>query len=163
MSFWDDVYGLREKGLLDRVWKAADLIPHLPSYAFTTSLTNPANYSITRYGEVDGGYHVKSGSRPRAWRYVSSPMEFELIRDPGDDEALQVREEKLSLERAMEISVLGGPGSSVPLERSAAMAGSPVGPSPSYGPNERYPLRGTPYRYDHPFDGVILGDEESLK
>ena len=166
MSFWDDVYEIREKNLIPRVWKATDLIPHLHSYAYTTSLTNPANYSITRYGEVDGGYHVKSGSKPRAWRYsyVGSTLEYELIRDPGDDELIQIREEKLSLERAMGIRIVGSSKSmsneSVPYFRPAAEATPSAQPSPSYGPDDRYPLRGMPYRYDGPFDGVALVEED---
>ena len=99
MTFWDDVYELRENGKIERIWKANDLKAHLLNPPTTIS-TNPSNYSVTKEGVLDGGNPVKKGSKPRVWRSGGSPLEFELIQDPDDDTATQNKEVKLSLERA---------------------------------------------------------------
>ena len=160
MTFWDDVYELREKGKIERLWKAGDLIAHLSNSPKTVN-TNPPNYSVTRYGDLDGGFHVKSGSKPRAWRHGGDTWSFELIKDPDDDAATQDREAKLSLERANALISLLSSGSQTRDSSRLSTHSSRV-QSVESGQSS-YPLRESPYRYDDPFEPVALEDWEFLR
>ncbi len=128
MSFWDDVYELRKRGAIPKVWTQDCLRPHLMG-PYTPSSINalPSNRSMTRDGKQLGNY-VKNGQEPKAWRVGSG--EFQLIIDPEDDAATQDSEWR----RARAYAQIG----------RAKAAGSP------------YPLLGIPYKYDRPFDPVDL-------
>ena len=83
-TFWDCVYELREKDLIPRTWKRADLRPYLDVaqggvFATNTVTTVPSNHSMTRDGKEKGDY-VKKGQNARAWRLGSGV--FELVNDP---------------------------------------------------------------------------------
>ena len=103
MGFWEDVYRLREEGLIPRVWKVGELKQNLPSsrYAPTTITTNPPNFSITIEGDLDGGYHARKESAPKAWRLGNG--EYQLIEDPDDDEMTQKEQREKALVRAREL------------------------------------------------------------
>ena len=135
MGFWDDVYALRKRGVIPRVWTQDCLRPHLMGpYTPNSIHTIPSNGSMTRNGKQLGN-HVKNGQEPRAWRV--GPDEFQLIIDPEDDAATQDSERR----RARAYAQIG----------RAKAAGSP------------YPLRGLPLKYERPFDPVALEDWEALK
>ena len=133
MSFWDEVYKLREQGLIPRVWTRECLRPHLLGpYTPNSINTIPSNQSITRDGKEIGNY-VKHGRDPKAWRVGRG--EFQLVVDPDDDEATQETERL----RAKAYSMLA----------RNLLSGSP------------YPLRGIPSKYDHPFEGIDFYEQES--
>ena len=126
MSFWDEVYKLREQGQIPRVWTRQCLRPHLLGpYTPNSINTIPSNQSITKDGKEIGNY-VKHGRDPKAWRVGHG--EFQLVVDPDDDAATQGKE----LRRAQAYAHVA---------REIAK-GNP------------YPLRGLPLRYDRPFDSV---------
>ena len=133
MSFWDEVYKLREQGLIPRVWTRECLRPHLLGpYTPNSINTIPSNQSITRDGKEIGKY-VKHGRDPKAWRVGRG--EFQLVVDPDDDEATRETERL----RAKAYSMLA----------RNLLSGSP------------YPLRGIPLKYDHPFEGIDFYEQES--
>ena len=135
MSFWDDIYKLREQGLIPPVWTRADIRPHLlGAYTPNTIGTVPSNASMTRDGKQIGNY-VKHGRDAQAWRV--GPDKFQLVTDPADDPATQEGERRRAKAYAH-------------LARRIA-AGDP------------YPLRGLPFKYYRPFDPVDLYDEERLE
>ena len=109
MGFWEDVYRLREEGLIPRVWKRADLIPHLlDSYAEGSINTIPSNASISmEYAGI--GDYVKKSQEPRAWR-VGLPRsgQYQLIEDPDDDEATRKEQRAKASLRAKELRVMNG-------------------------------------------------------
>ena len=107
MAFWDEVYRLRDQGLIPRVWKRSHLRTHLqvPDGQFSAESISqrPSDESVSFYS--DGiGLDVKKGKKPKAWR-VGSPRsgEYKLIVDPEDDEDTQEKEHLLALLRAMEL------------------------------------------------------------
>ena len=107
MGFWDDVYQLREKGLIPRVWKRADLRSYLQipggPYSAESISQRPSDESVS-FCRDDIGLDVKNGKEPKAWR-VGPPRsgQFQLIEDPEDDEDTQEKEHLLALLRAMEL------------------------------------------------------------
>ncbi len=126
MSFWDEVYALREQGAIPRVWTRDSLRSHLLGpYTPNSISTIPSNQSIARDGKQLGNY-VKNGREPKAWRV--GPGEFQLVTDPDDDTATQDAERR----RAQAYAQLA----------RAKAAGSP------------YPLRGLPIKYERPYDPV---------
>jgi hypothetical protein len=132
MSFWDEVYKLREQGLIPRVWTRDCLRPHLQGKYLPNSITTiPSNGSMTWDGKKFGNY-IKRGQDPRAWRVGSG--EFQLIVDPSGDASVQDEERQ----RAKAYAHIA----------RAVEAGDP------------YPLRGLPYRYDRPFDSVWCCHDE---
>ena len=135
MSFWDEVYKLREQGLIPRVWRLAHLRSHLSAKYKPNSInTIPSNQSITRDGKEIGNY-VNRGQDPKAWRIGRG--EFQLVVDPDDDESTRDAERQRAASYAH-------------VARAIA-AGDP------------YPLRGLPLKYDRPFDPVALDDWEALQ
>ena len=108
MTFWDEVYELRRKGLIPRVWKVHDLRPYLQrpdgQYAKIAVDTIPANASISFRNDEIGNYVKNRKSDPRAWR-VGPPKsgEYKLVVDPEDDLDTQEKERLLALLRAMEL------------------------------------------------------------
>ena len=130
MSFWDEVYALREQGAIPRVWTRNSLRPHLLGpYTPNSINTIPSNQSMARDGTQPGNY-VKNGREPKAWRV--GPGEFQLVIDPDDDKATQDAE----LRRARAYSQVA----------RAKAAGSP------------YPLQGLPLKYERPFDPADIDD-----
>ena len=82
MSFWDDIYKLRERGLIPPVWTRADIRPHLRGAYMPNSIsTIPSNASMTQDGKEIGNY-VKRGQDAQAWRIGRG--KFRLIVDPAD-------------------------------------------------------------------------------
>ena len=135
MNFWDEIYMLREQGMVPKVWTRACLRPHLQGKYMPNSIsTIPSNGSMTRDGKELGDY-VKRGQDAKAWRVGTG--EFQLVIDPDDDKETQDAEHKRALAYAQ-------------IERAKA-AGNP------------YPLQGLPLKYDRPFDPVALEDWEALK
>lgn len=107
MTFWDEIYRLREKNLIPRVWKRSHLREHLQvpdgPYSAESITQRPSDESVSFYG--DGiGLDVKNGKEPRAWR-VGPPRsgQYKLILDPEDDVDSQKNEHLLALLRAMEL------------------------------------------------------------
>ena len=130
MGFWDDVYELREKGLIPRVWKPGDLKSYLQTpgepYSVESISQRPSDESVAFYRD-DIGLDVKNGKEPKAWRvstYLSGS--YKLVKDPDDDEDTQEKEHLLALLRAMELRA---------------------------GWNN--PLRVRPFKYIRPFDPPI--------
>ncbi|MCY4651647.1 MAG: hypothetical protein OXC95_00615 [Dehalococcoidia bacterium] len=144
MTFWDDVYELREKGEICRVWKSSELMPLLESkHKISGIRSNPSNYSVTRSGYLDGGFNVKDRYDPWVWRHPGKPLKYELIRDPGDDAATQDREVKLSLERADALRSLAASGSQTHGSGRLSTHSSRV---QSVDPDQNsHPLRGLSY------------------
>ena len=130
MNFWDEIYMLREQGMVPKVWTRACLRPHLQGKYMPNSIsTIPSNGSMTRDGKEMGNY-VKRGQDAKAWRVGTG--EFQLVIDPDDDKEIQDAEHKRTLAYAH-------------IERAKA-AGNP------------YPLQGLPLKYDRPFDPVDIDD-----
>jgi hypothetical protein len=107
VAFWDEIYRLREKNLISRVWKRSHLREHLQvpdgRYSAESISQRPSDDSVSFY--EDGiGLDVKKGENPVAWR-VGSPRsgEYKLIVDPEDDLDTQEKEHYLALLRAMEL------------------------------------------------------------
>ena len=135
MSFWDEIYELRQQGSIPKVWTRRDLSPYLHGpYAENTIETVPSNQSMARDGTQPGNY-IKRGQEPKAWRVGRG--EFQLVIDPDDDETTQDAERR----RAQAYAQVA----------RAKAAGSP------------YPLQGLPLKYERPFDPVALEDWEALK
>ena len=102
-TFLDQLYSLREKGLIPRDWKRGHLFEHLEgSFKRTTINSLPGNYSISREGDGIGD-SVKNGADPKAWRVGRG--QFQLIKDPEDDVETQNAEMERALERAEELRV----------------------------------------------------------
>ena len=92
MSFWDNIYALREQNLIPLVWTRADIKPHLlGAYMPNTVSTVPSNASMTRDGAAIGDY-VKRGSDAQAWRVGYG--KFRLVADPADDLPTQEAERR---------------------------------------------------------------------
>ncbi len=108
MTFWEEVYELRKRRLIPRVWKRADLRPHLQKpngqYAKSAVDTIPANASISLRRDEMGNYVRNRKSDPKAWR-IGSPQsgEYKLVVDPEDDLDTQEKEHLLAMLRAMEL------------------------------------------------------------
>ena len=104
MTFWDEVYRLREEGLIKLVWKRSDIRPHLiGEFSENTIGAYPANSSISLRHHGIGDY-VKKGGAPKAWR-VGSPRSgnYKLVVDPGDDKTTQQEQRANALARAEEL------------------------------------------------------------
>ena len=55
MNFWDEIYMLREQGMVPKVWTRACLRPHLQGKYMPNSIsTIPSNGSMTRDGKRNG-------------------------------------------------------------------------------------------------------------
>ena len=112
MSFWEDVYELREKGLIPRVWKRSDLTPLLQkpngSYAEGSINTIPSNASIS-LEHIGMGNYVKNRQLPKAWR-VGTPRsgQYQLVEDPEDDAATQKEQREKAVSRAKELRAMSG-------------------------------------------------------
>ncbi|MEZ5392749.1 MAG: hypothetical protein R2724_07700 [Bryobacterales bacterium] len=79
-TFWENVRELRNRGLLPRRWRVADLKPLLSSvYSSNTINTVPANSAVASDGSEPGDY-VRKGGRPEVVR-VDRGL-YELIDDP---------------------------------------------------------------------------------
>ena len=92
MSFWDNIYALREQNLIPRVWTRADIKPHLlGAYMPNTIMSFPSNASMTRDGKAIGDY-IKRGSDVQAWRVGHG--KFQLVADPADDLPTQEAERR---------------------------------------------------------------------
>ncbi len=103
-TFWEQVYGLREKGMIPRDWGRGHLREFLQKpigrFAYRTISTLPSNYHISRDG--DGmGTAVGNGSAPKVWRVGRG--RFRLIGDTDDDAATQQAEMRLAKNRAEEL------------------------------------------------------------
>ena len=57
-------------------------------------------------GALDGGYHARTESAPKAWRLGNG--EYRLIEDPEDDEATQKGQRERASLRARELSAMSG-------------------------------------------------------
>ena len=131
MSFWDEVYTLRDLGKIPRVWTRDSLRPYLMGPYTPNSINSiPSNGSMTRDGKEIGNY-VKNGQEARAWRV--GPGEFQLVVDPADNVEAQDAERRRARAYAQVARVKA--------------AGNP------------YPLRGLPLKYDRPFDPVYSDGE----
>ena len=175
MGFWEEVYRLREKGLIPRVWKRADLTPHLmDSNAEGAINAIPSNASISLEHFGIGNY-VKNRQLPRAWR-VGPPRsgQYQLIEDPEDDEATQNKQREKALSRARELRAMNGqeiresggpPYQQLPGNATSSqdLAEKMQDVLKAMEDKERYPLRGTPYRYDRPSDRPIPVEEWEVK
>ena len=110
MGFWDEVYQLREEGLVPRVWKRADLRVHLQmpggSYSVNAISRKPSDESVSLCRD-DVGLDVKNGKEPKAWR-VGPPRsgQYQLIEDPEDDEATQKEQREKASLRARELRAI---------------------------------------------------------
>jgi hypothetical protein len=102
-TFWEQVYGLREKGMIPRDWGRGHLSEFLQKpigrFAYRTISTLPSNYHISREGEGMGNA-VQNGSDPKVWRVGRG--QFRLIEDPDDDAATQEAEMRMAKNRAEE-------------------------------------------------------------
>ena len=107
MSFWDDVYELRERGLIPRVWKRSDLTPHLlkpkGAYAKGSINTIPSNASISQV-HIEIGDYIKKNQLPKAWRLGDG--KYQLVEDPEDDEATQKEQRERASLRAGELRAM---------------------------------------------------------
>ena len=94
MSFWDDVYALREQGLIPLVWTRADLRPLLKAEYPNAIITLPFRHSISEDGKVVGDF-VQSGLRPEAWSLGGG--RYRLVIDPDDDGETQAAERQRAI------------------------------------------------------------------
>ncbi|MFC1978284.1 hypothetical protein ACFLWS_08535 [Chloroflexota bacterium] len=87
MSFWEDMYEIRRRGLIPRQWSRADIRPFLADkYKPNTMNSLPSNQSMKRDGSSKGNYILR-GLDPKGWRI--EPGIFELIEDPSDSPEIQ--------------------------------------------------------------------------
>lgn len=91
MAFWDEVYKLRQQGLIPRVWTRADLLPQLKSEYPHALLSLPFWHAMSEDGAMVG-YFVRAGLRPEAWSLGNG--KFRLVIDPEDDAEIQQAELK---------------------------------------------------------------------
>ena len=94
MSFWDDIYTLRKRGLLPRVWTRADLRPLLKAEYPNAINALPFRHSISEDGKVVGDF-VQSGLRPEAWSLGEG--RYRLVIDPDDDVETQASERQRAI------------------------------------------------------------------
>ena len=100
-TFWDNVWQLRLRGLIPRVWKAGHIREHLKGlYKPNTINSVPINYSVEREGTKIGNA-VKNGQAPKVWRV--GPGDYQLITDPEDNAETQDTEKNRAEERATEL------------------------------------------------------------
>ena len=104
-TFWECVYDARLQGQLPRVWKTDNLIGMLTApgghFSPNTVSVDPYNYSISKEGDKIGGYFVRRGQEPKAWRVGRG--RFQLVVDPDDDTARQAAQRELAIRRAKEL------------------------------------------------------------
>ena len=100
-TFFEHVYGLREKNLIPRYWQRGHLYGHLEElFKRNTIKVLPSNYSVAeKYDEI--GDSVKNGADPKTWRARRGV--FQLIKDPEDDVGTQNAEMERALGRAEEL------------------------------------------------------------
>ena len=96
--------------------------------------------SLTREGAVVAGDYMKNGGEPWAWRLGIGS--FTLIEDPEDDEATRAEERSLAKARAGRVDVF-------------AELDDSYGKSASDSDDYWADLRGKPYTYIRPLDGVF--------
>ena len=103
-GFWQQVYHLREMGIIGRIWKTAQLNEYLErprgQYAASTIAVRPHNSSVSREGDGIGDF-VSKGQSPKVWR-VGRGL-FQLVVDPDDDEDTQRAQMRLAMKRAEEL------------------------------------------------------------
>ena len=100
-TFWDNVWQLRLRGLIPRVWKAGHIREHLKGlYKPNTINSVPINYGVEREGTKIGNA-VKNGQAPKVWRV--GPGDYQLITDPEDNAETQDTEKNRAEERATEL------------------------------------------------------------
>lgn len=147
MGFWEDIYDLRQAGVLPKVWKWEHVNECLSERYPDEDLAIYSNKaSLTREGAVVAGDYMKNGAEPWAWRLGIGS--FTLIEDPEDDDATRAEERSLARARCERIDRFSDPGDLSELADSLS--------SDAYWAN----LRGKPYTYIRPLDGVFdeLGD-----
>ena len=143
MGFWEDVYRLRQVGLIPRVWTRSHIQESLSEkYAKDTIRAAPNYASLTREGAVIAGDYIEKGIEPRAWRLGIGA--FSLIEDPEDDENIRAAERSLARARCEKIDEFSEPGD---FSKSDASLNS----DSDYWAD----LRGKPYIYIRPLDGVF--------
>ena len=100
-GFWQQIYHLREMGMIGRVWKPAQLNEYLErpkgQYAPSTIAVRPHNSCVSKEGDGIGDF-VNKGQAPKAWR-VGRGL-FQLIEDPDDDTETQRKQKELAIQRA---------------------------------------------------------------
>ncbi|MCY4579394.1 MAG: hypothetical protein OXD31_10120 [Chloroflexi bacterium] len=103
-GFWQEIYHLREVGMIDRIWRAAQLNEYLErprgEYAASTIAVRPHNSCVSSEGDGIGDF-VRKGQPPKVWR-VGRGL-FQLVVDPDDDEGTQHTQMRLALERAEDL------------------------------------------------------------
>lgn len=140
MGFWEDIYDLRQSGLIPRVWNRAHIRKALSDkYSANSYNIIPSNASLTREGAVIAGDYMIKGVEPWAWRLGIGA--FSLIEDPDDDEATKAAERSLARARAKKIIEFSE------LDDSYAPSTSNL----DYWAD----MRGKPYTYIRPLDGVF--------
>jgi hypothetical protein len=114
-TFWEHVYDLRKRGLIDRIWKTGQLGRFLERpdgpYAPGTVRTDPFNYSISLEG-YKIGFFVMKGEDPKAWRMGRG--QFQLIADPEDDTSTRESELGRAMKRAEELRLRKRPENAAP-------------------------------------------------
>ena len=143
MSFWDDVYALREQGMIPRVWTRSDLRPWLKSEYPNGTHALPIRHAMSEDGKVIGDF-VQSGLRPEAWSLGEG--KYRLVVDPGDDAESQDAERR----RAITIA------------RAARARFKSIGmDSDALGSDqESYPFGLLSHDYDNPFGPIYIGVED---
>ena len=143
MSFWEDIYELRRTGELPKVWKWQDVDECLSEIYPDEDLAIYSNKaSLTREGAVKAGDYMQNGAEPWAWRLGIGS--FTLIEDPEDDDATKAEERSLARARCERIDQISDPGDF-----------SKLGDSLSSDSDYWADLRGKPYTYIRPLDGVF--------
>ena len=94
MSFWDDVYALREQGMIPRVWTRTDLRPWLKSEYPNGTQALPIRHAMSEDGKVIGDI-VQSGLCPEAWSLGEG--KYRLVVDPDDDAESQDAERRRAI------------------------------------------------------------------
>ena len=103
-GFWQQVYHLRDIGMIGRIWKTAQLNEYLErprgQYAPSTIAVRPHNSSVSKEGNRIGDF-VNKGQAPKVWR-VGRGL-FQLIEDPDDDIETQHSQMRRAMKRAEEL------------------------------------------------------------
>ena len=103
-GFWQQVYHLRDMGLIGRIWKPAQLNEYLErpmgEYAASTISVRPHNSCVSLEGNGIGDF-VSKGQSPKVWR-VGRGL-FQLIEDPDDDPETQQAQMRRAMARAEEL------------------------------------------------------------